>query len=95
MSLNIVSKLYPLLGCRVSDSSFSIIKVFPGVEFSVIFQGDCEDVMLHVIAIFNDEDDEKIKNIKEELKSITDINRKKELMDMITNIKRGSEYNGK
>lgn len=45
------------------DNSFSIIKVFPGVEFSVIFQGDCEDVMLHVIAIFNDEDDEKIKNI--------------------------------
>ena len=39
--------------------------------------------------------DEKVKNIKEELKSVTDINRKKELMDMITNIKRGSEYNGK
>jgi len=39
--------------------------------------------------------DEKIKGIKEELKSITDINRKKELMDMITNIKRGSEDNGK
>jgi len=39
--------------------------------------------------------DEKIKNIKEELKSVTDINRKKELMDMITNIKRGSENNGK
>jgi len=35
--------------------------------------------------------DEKIKSIKEELKSVTDINRKKELMDMITNIKRGSE----
>jgi len=39
--------------------------------------------------------DEKVKNIKEELKSVTDINRKKELMDMITSIKRGSEYNGK
>ena len=39
--------------------------------------------------------DEKVKNIKEELKSVTDINRKKELMDMITNIKRGSENNGK
>ena len=35
--------------------------------------------------------DEKIKSIKEELKSVTDINRKKELMDMITDIKRGSE----
>jgi len=39
--------------------------------------------------------DEKIKGIKEELKSITDINRKKELMDMITNIKRGSDNDGK
>jgi len=33
----------------------------------------------------------KIDNLKKELKNETDINRKKELMDMITKIKRGSE----
>jgi len=39
--------------------------------------------------------DEKVKSMKNELKSVTDINRKKELMDMITNIKRGSDNDGK
>ncbi len=33
----------------------------------------------------------KINNLKIELKNVTDINRKKELMDLITKIKRGSE----
>ena len=35
--------------------------------------------------------DTKIDNLKIELKKETDINRKKELMDLITKIKRGSE----
>lgn len=43
---------------------FSIKKVFPGVEFSVDFRGDNGlDVPVHVIAIFDDSDDEKIRNI--------------------------------
>ena len=37
----------------------------------------------------------KINNLKSELKNVTDINRKKELMDMIAKIKRGSENYGK
>ena len=39
--------------------------------------------------------DTKINNLKFELKNVTDINRKKELMDLITKIKRGSEDYGK
>lgn len=39
--------------------------------------------------------DTKINDLKLELKTVTDINRKKELMDMITKIKRGSESYGK
>lgn len=35
--------------------------------------------------------DNKINNLKSELKSVSDINRKKEIMDIITKIKRGSE----
>ena len=35
--------------------------------------------------------DKKINNLKSELKSVSDINRKKEIMDIITKIKRGSE----
>lgn len=38
--------------------------------------------------------EEKISSLKTELKNELDINRKKELMDLITKIKRGSEENG-
>ncbi len=46
-----------------ADASSSIVKVFPGVEFSVEFCGNGENKVIHVIAIFNDEDDEKVKAI--------------------------------
>ena len=36
----------------------SIIKVFPGVEFSVEFWGENGGTVVHVIAVFEDEDDE-------------------------------------
>lgn len=45
------------------DQNSSIVKVFPGIEFSVEFQGDNGGIVVHVIAIFNDEDDEKVKGI--------------------------------
>jgi predicted ATPase len=46
------------------DGTFK--KVFPGIEFSVgFFNKDTkEQVQVHVIAIFNDEDEEKLKSIK-------------------------------
>ncbi len=45
-----------------------IKKVLPGVEFTVTFKRNNNVKPLHVIAIFNDEDDEKIKKIEEVLK---------------------------
>ena len=41
----------------------TIVKVFPGVEFSVEFQGDTKPTVVHVIAIFDDSDEEKISKI--------------------------------
>ncbi len=52
----------------------------------------CEEEFLNYIEIVNKWIiDTKIDNLKIELKKETDINRKKELMDLITKIKRGSE----
>ena len=45
----------------------SIIKVFPGIEFSVEFQGDSGAKVVHVIAIFDDTSEEKLKNITSHL----------------------------
>ena len=56
----------------------------------------CEEEFLNYIDIVNKWIiDSKIDNLKIELKKETDINRKKELMDLITKIKRGSEEYGK
>ena len=49
------------------DNNVSIVKVFPGIEFSVEFRTGEEDKVVHVIAIFNDEDDEKVKAIADKL----------------------------
>lgn len=56
------------LYCKLKENEIkdnSIIKVLPGIEFSVAFndENDTKDIVVHVIAIFNDEDKEKIKNI--------------------------------
>ena len=55
--------MYKALKAYEKDEHYSILKVFPGVEFSVEFDGDNESSVLHVIAIFNDEDEEKISQI--------------------------------
>ena len=47
------------------ENTGSIIKVFPGVEFSVEFQGDNGSKVVHVIAIFNDASEEKVKKISD------------------------------
>ena len=46
----------------------SIQKVLPGVEFSVCFTSNNEESVIHVIAIFSDEDDLKIRAIENFLK---------------------------
>ena len=55
--------IYKKLKKFESDGESSITKVFPGVEFSVQFAGEDGAAVVHVIAIFNDENDEKIARI--------------------------------
>ena len=45
------------------QSELSIMKVLPGVEFSVEFEGDSSPAVVHVIAVFDDSDDNKIQRI--------------------------------
>lgn len=42
----------------------SILKVLPGVEFSVTFRHESLEKMLHIVAIFSDADDEKVKRME-------------------------------
>lgn len=56
--------MYKELKKYEKDATSSIEKVFPGVEFSVEFDGDNGKNVLHVIAIFNDEDETKVKSIQ-------------------------------
>ena len=59
--------MYKALKAYESDNNNTVIKVFPGVEFSVEFNGEKGPTVLHVIAIFNDEYEEKIGRIAEYL----------------------------
>ena len=55
--------MYRTLKKYETEETSSIIKVFPGVEFSVEFQGENGGVVVHVIAIFDDDNEEKIRAI--------------------------------
>lgn len=55
--------MYKALKAYEKDEKCSVIKVFPGVEFTVEFIGEEGPKPLHVIAIFNDEDETKVSNI--------------------------------
>lgn len=46
----------------------SIQKVLPGVEFSVCFTAEGKESVIHVVAIFSDENDEKIRSVEEILR---------------------------
>ena len=48
---------------KQEENKGSIKKVFPAVEFSVTY----EKKVLHVITIFDDKDEEKIKKIQNEI----------------------------
>ena len=56
-------EMYKALKAYENDENNSVIKVFPGVEFSVEFIGENGATVLHVIAIFNDDDEKKISEI--------------------------------
>ena len=51
------------------DMNTSIQKVLPGVEFSVCFASKKEKKVIHVVAIFSDENDDKVQNLESILQS--------------------------
>lgn len=53
---------------RTEEKENSIKKVLPGVEFSVCFFAESHESVVHVIAIFSDEDDSKIKALEETIR---------------------------
>lgn len=55
--------MYKALKDYENDEQYSVIKVFPGIEFTVEFIGDKGPTILHVIAVFNDEDEIKVAKI--------------------------------
>ena len=55
-------QMYELL--KNEENKGSVLKVFPGVEFSVRFRTD-EEREIHIVAVFSDEEEEKIKRINE------------------------------
>ena len=55
--------IYKALKAYENDAQCSIIKVFPGIEFTVEFIGEKGPTVLHVIAVFNDEDEVKVAKI--------------------------------
>ena len=61
---------YKKLKKTETDEHSSIVKVFPGIEFSVEFKRDNTAKVIHVIAIFSDEDDEKVQSISPKLKNL-------------------------
>lgn len=56
--------LYSELKMYESDTNSSLIKVLPGVEFSVTFNRNNVKKQLHVIALFQDDDSSKLKHIE-------------------------------
>lgn len=56
-------EIYKALKAYEGNAENSITKVFPGVEFSVEYDGDDGPTVLHVIAIFNDEDETKLSKV--------------------------------
>lgn len=59
--------LYKTLKSQERENN-SIEKVLPGVEFSVQFDNNFETKVIHIVTIFDDSDDEKIKKIENVLK---------------------------
>lgn len=60
-------EMYKALKMYECNDESSITKVFPGIEFSVEYDGDNVATVLHVIAIFNDEDEQKPRCISKHL----------------------------
>ena len=60
--------LYKALQKYEDDQSSTLVKILPGVEFSVMFNRNGSKKTIHVIALFSDDNENKLKNIEEVLK---------------------------
>ena len=60
--------LYKALQKYEDDQSSTLVKILPGVEFSVMFNRNGLKKPIHVIALFSDDNENKLKNIEEVLK---------------------------
>lgn len=54
---------------QAENADNSIQKVLPGVEFSVCFSSNGSERVIHVVAIFSDEDETKVRSIENLLKT--------------------------
>lgn len=59
--------IYSALKLAESENN-SIKKVLPGVEFSVCFTAEGKESVIHIVAIFSDDDDGKVRAIEEILR---------------------------
>lgn len=57
-------EMYRALKCAEEQDN-SILKVLPGVEFSVTYRHESTEKTLHVVAIFSDTNDEKVKQMEQ------------------------------
>lgn len=57
-------KMYKALRDKVANAQY-LKRVLPGVEFTVSFNTDDDNVPVHVVTLFDDADQEKIKSIEE------------------------------
>lgn len=62
-------EMYKALKQYEHDDDYSIVKVLPGIEFSVEFNGNDGGSVVHVIAVFDDSDDVRISKIQDALKN--------------------------
>ena len=88
--LNKTINIADFISYEVENGKESIIKTIISNHNNDIEMND-EEFINYIEIIKKWIKTKKIDNLKNELKNTTDITRKKEIMDMITNIKRGSE----
>ena len=68
--------LYCELRKKINSGSFSLKKNLPGIEFDVVLEEDRPSC--HIIAIFNDNDEHKIKQIQDKLFDCRKLNEQNE-----------------
>lgn len=68
---NFSYEMYATLKREESNENCSLLKVLPGIEFSVCFKHDEEEKVIHIVTIFSDENENKVKNIEAIMKEVS------------------------